>query len=142
MGWRFTAEGGSAGFAIFGNAPACVERRLAGAERALKASSIVRWASSVVIRLRNEPVNETANQTSRIGLTGDDRDISRPRNPDVRQRRHQPSVGNVDVQHGKRADPDAKPVFRRLARHEEVRSEEHTSELQSLMRISYAVFCL
>src|SRR3546814_5497814 len=28
----------------------------------------------------------------------------------------------------------------RLQRH--VRSEEHTSELQSLMRISYAVFCL
>src|SRR3546814_3656635 len=26
--------------------------------------------------------------------------------------------------------------------HEETRSEEHTSELQSLMRISYAVFCL
>src|SRR3546814_2394464 len=31
-----------------------------------------------------------------------------------------------------------------LSRHDvaEVRSEEHTSELQSLMRISYAVFCL
>src|SRR3546814_8394812 len=28
------------------------------------------------------------------------------------------------------------------AEFEEVRSEEHTSELQSLMRISYAVFCL
>src|SRR3546814_5455372 len=27
-------------------------------------------------------------------------------------------------------------------RHRGVRSEEHTSELQSLMRISYAVFCL
>src|SRR3546814_4783412 len=27
-------------------------------------------------------------------------------------------------------------------RHETERSEEHTSELQSLMRISYAVFCL
>src|SRR3546814_1735022 len=27
-------------------------------------------------------------------------------------------------------------------RFEKVRSEEHTSELQSLMRISYAVFCL
>src|SRR3546814_3071922 len=26
--------------------------------------------------------------------------------------------------------------------HRQVRSEEHTSELQSLMRISYAVFCL
>src|SRR3546814_4754423 len=31
----------------------------------------------------------------------------------------------------------------RLAvRHIDLRSEEHTSELQSLMRISYAVFCL
>src|SRR3546814_9397598 len=29
-----------------------------------------------------------------------------------------------------------------VARHEPIRSEEHTSELQSLMRISYAVFCL
>src|SRR3546814_5006781 len=29
-----------------------------------------------------------------------------------------------------------------LARQIEARSEEHTSELQSLMRISYAVFCL
>src|SRR3546814_4830596 len=31
------------------------------------------------------------------------------------------------------------PVGRR---HDATRSEEHTSELQSLMRISYAVFCL
>src|SRR3546814_5761419 len=31
--------------------------------------------------------------------------------------------------------PDREPGLR-------VRSEEHTSELQSLMRISYAVFCL
>src|SRR3546814_10615088 len=31
-------------------------------------------------------------------------------------------------------DPDGKPML--------LRSEEHTSELQSLMRISYAVFCL
>src|SRR3546814_9273859 len=29
-----------------------------------------------------------------------------------------------------------------LSSHVVVRSEEHTSELQSLMRISYAVFCL
>src|SRR3546814_19805783 len=29
-----------------------------------------------------------------------------------------------------------------LPRHVQLRSEEHTSELQSLMRISYAVFCL
>src|SRR3546814_6107545 len=31
---------------------------------------------------------------------------------------------------------------RRLSADRAVRSEEHTSELQSLMRISYAVFCL
>src|SRR3546814_9858027 len=31
---------------------------------------------------------------------------------------------------------------RALKRQREDRSEEHTSELQSLMRISYAVFCL
>src|SRR3546814_2303828 len=31
---------------------------------------------------------------------------------------------------------------RRVFRGTEERSEEHTSELQSLMRISYAVFCL
>src|SRR3546814_5331578 len=29
-----------------------------------------------------------------------------------------------------------------LVNHSRTRSEEHTSELQSLMRISYAVFCL
>src|SRR3546814_5164737 len=34
-------------------------------------------------------------------------------------------------------DQIVKPLFRH-----EPRSEEHTSELQSLMRISYAVFCL
>src|SRR3546814_12134365 len=33
------------------------------------------------------------------------------------------------------------PCGRRIFAHHE-RSEEHTSELQSLMRISYAVFCL
>src|SRR3546814_1120751 len=33
-------------------------------------------------------------------------------------------------------------IARALAAKPELRSEEHTSELQSLMRISYAVFCL
>src|SRR3546814_3207122 len=33
-------------------------------------------------------------------------------------------------------------VEQALARRHLVRSEEHTSELQSLMRISYAVFCM
>src|SRR3546814_4450173 len=42
--------------------------------------------------------------------------------------------------------PICDPVAGRLAPHRiersDFRSEEHTSELQSLMRISYAVFCL
>src|SRR3546814_4254222 len=37
------------------------------------------------------------------------------------------------------AEPDALALIAQAA---EGRSEEHTSELQSLMRISYAVFCL
>src|SRR3546814_5477231 len=35
-----------------------------------------------------------------------------------------------------------KKLFFNLRRIKDQRSEEHTSELQSLMRISYAVFCL
>src|SRR3546814_6925618 len=35
-----------------------------------------------------------------------------------------------------------KDAFERHRGGEDLRSEEHTSELQSLMRISYAVFCL
>src|SRR3546814_6300656 len=34
------------------------------------------------------------------------------------------------------------PAERRMLLAQDARSEEHTSELQSLMRISYAVFCL
>src|SRR3546814_6538809 len=40
----------------------------------------------------------------------------------------------------KRGDPEG--LITLFERHLERRSEEHTSELQSLMRISYAVFCL
>src|SRR3546814_1945469 len=35
-----------------------------------------------------------------------------------------------------------KPILDLAVRRFQARSEEHTSELQSLMRISYAVFCL
>src|SRR3546814_4784161 len=34
------------------------------------------------------------------------------------------------------------PQLAVVHQHQTIRSEEHTSELQSLMRISYAVFCL
>src|SRR3546814_1026590 len=47
-----------------------------------------------------------------------------------------------DVRHIAVNDPDVEilPLKDALTRYD--RSEEHTSELQSLMRISYAVFCL
>src|SRR3546814_8894817 len=41
---------------------------------------------------------------------------------------------------GGRMPPTAMPAI--YAQADALRSEEHTSELQSLMRISYAVFCL
>src|SRR3546814_6618459 len=41
-----------------------------------------------------------------------------------------------------RSQPLRCPGDKLRSRFEERRSEEHTSELQSLMRISYAVFCL
>src|SRR3546814_3607796 len=43
---------------------------------------------------------------------------------------------------GDAVDEDVEAVAPALAELGEARSEEHTSELQSLMRISYAVFCL
>src|SRR3546814_3894961 len=68
--------------------------------------------------------------------------ISIPQGPDIAD--WDKSIGNVVVRFGREGDVplpfdyfnEGKP---RLA---VWRSEEHTSELQSLMRISYAVFCL
>src|SRR3546814_10417351 len=40
------------------------------------------------------------------------------------------------------SDPLCRARLRLAGRPQLLRSEEHTSELQSLMRISYAVFCL
>src|SRR3546814_7032393 len=45
-------------------------------------------------------------------------------------------------QRPERAQPGRRKVTRDAAHAHAIRSEEHTSELQSLMRISYAVFCL
>src|SRR3546814_10288491 len=55
--------------------------------------------------------------------------------------RHEPThtfVTRMAAQRTMKADT---PRFKQPG-HGDVRSEEHTSEIQSLMRISYAVFCL
>src|SRR3546814_10374807 len=51
----------------------------------------------------------------------------------------------VPYQSGSEERPDDRPLYRNdgtTSRRRKCRSEEHTSELQSLMRTSYAVFCL
>src|SRR3546814_1318533 len=50
------------------------------------------------------------------------------------------ALENIDRDTAQRF-PNSRAIIA-FARHHSVRSEEHTSELQSLMRISYAVFCL
>src|SRR3546814_5453199 len=58
-----------------------------------------------------------------------------------RVKRHRPRAGAGTVgEGGESGDQRTPPGSRRRSR--AIRSEEHTSELQSLMRISYAVFCL
>src|SRR3546814_8048667 len=62
-----------------------------------------------------------------------------PSRPVHRDRFEHPSIG---IDHGAdpgRGRPDDRQPFLDCP---QPRSEEHTSELQSLMRISYAVFCL
>src|SRR3546814_4671044 len=72
-----------------------------------------------------------------IGRRGPARAADRPHRQDRGWRSSACTVGHGGIE----------PVARRLAREDLAdrlrgRSEEHTSELQSLMRISYAVFCL
>src|SRR3546814_3616865 len=50
--------------------------------------------------------------------------------------------GNHSISPDRGGDRIAAAGWRRPRQHRKGRSEEHTSELQSLMRISYAVFCL
>src|SRR3546814_3838555 len=48
---------------------------------------------------------------------------------------------SIEVQARTQSGREASPLYYRFTV-EPARSEEHTSELQSLMRMSYAVFCL
>src|SRR3546814_6764710 len=56
------------------------------------------------------------------------------------------SVSGIRIQNHSSTPAEITPIIAKISRHDPnskiVRSEEHTSELQSLMRISYAVFCL
>src|SRR3546814_9279595 len=51
-------------------------------------------------------------------------------------------IGGAETGHGQSLCRRGTGAVLRLWRRNATRSEEHTSEVQSLMRISYAVFCL
>src|SRR3546814_5184195 len=100
-------------------------------------------------RIINGGLGETGGDHAHPGGRGCDGERLRPRaQPPRLCRRHHP--GPVDTARrgqSRFGDEDAwSPLFRGGVRQERLvlcfRSEEHTSELQSLMRISYAVFCL
>src|SRR3546814_9533992 len=64
-------------------------------------------------------------------------------------RMHAGRVGDDGLRAGRKSRGGGQAATQRMAAEDDVaaaglvgRSEEHTSELQSLMRISYAVFCL
>src|SRR3546814_8732192 len=72
-----------------------------------------------------------------------------PAHPDARRRAARPALAPRDRDQRPRGDGSHRRLtaftprfFLRLGQIVPLRSEEHTSELQSLMRISYAVFCL
>src|SRR3546814_1104652 len=86
-------------------------------------------------------------------MRGDPAHLLDPRAPDIvglRPRRREAAdrgVGVVGLHHqisGTGERRDERPIIlpRQAVPMRQDRSEEHTSELQSLMRISYAVFCL
>src|SRR3546814_10591159 len=85
-------------------------------------SSSGRYARGKLREARAHPVGRPAARRLR-------RDADRAQNGAGAAERRRPRLAG-----GGKADPG-------LAAHRP-RSEEHTSELQSLMRISYAVFCL
>src|SRR3546814_10048648 len=74
----------------------------------------------------------------------EDRRILRPfGRPDVERQAilaHRRQVPAIDARRARFRLHARRAEFARVAH--ALRSEEHTSELQSLMRISYAVFCL
>src|SRR3546814_9953167 len=98
------------------------------------------WSSDVCSSDLERRIVELEAQIFRAGLA---RRLG-PGRPELDARCADPVVGRLLVVALAGADTrlDAKRQGADFAGVDAVRSEEHTSELQSLMRISYAVFCL
>src|SRR3546814_8975231 len=105
---------------------------------------------TTLFRSARPPARLGADRTAGFRATGADRarSLCRPLAADVaisphpdRELAGDPGRG-AGVRSGGAAQPPDRGADRVLAQPSARRSEEHTSELQSLMSISYAVFCL
>src|SRR3546814_6775374 len=94
-------------------------------------------AGEVVTLMGRNGMGKTTTIRSIMGLTPASQGAIRFRGSDIRGL---PSYRVAKVGIG--LVPEGRQIFPNLSVRENLRSEEHTSELQSLMRISYAVFCL
>src|SRR3546814_10563664 len=82
----------------------------------------------------------------RSGISSAHQDIRKLLDSEWQETIHECETASTKRAHHRRRHVDGKPMIgarlRTAACTAPPRSEEHTSELQSLMRISYAVFCL
>src|SRR3546814_2527239 len=99
------------------------------------------WSSDVYSSDLPSQIDAVAFRFEDVAIIVDHRNIGHARRERGADRRLRPADDERAAGEGY-APPgfgDRRTLF---LRHQRVRSEEHTSELQSLMRISYAVFCL
>src|SRR3546814_4696757 len=123
------------------------------AARSRAASSARRWSGHAPVRRRSgKQAGESDGKASQRGAMAVRRPWVKTRVFLERRRRLQIIHGRcricprLDTLHctisGARPEGTVKKRSRFATEPHNLRSEEHTSELQSLMRISYAVFCL
>src|SRR3546814_9644114 len=107
--------------------------------------SVLEWATRMAIQTQPPIVFffSSRRRHTRCALVTGVQTCALPIFPRHRRGPDQGAVGDGDQPRGvdARREPRARGA-RRLPLRRRQRSEEHTSELQSLMRISYAVFCL
>src|SRR3546814_4101562 len=120
-GWLFSDDRWNDGYDL------CRDRVLAAARRGFEKALFQPPDPHRAVDLVADQVGDVEGVDRALPIGGDMRTMHR----DLRLEQR---IGELVQQRG--------AVLRIDLDHREARSEEHTSELQSLMRISYAVFCL
>src|SRR3546814_3115871 len=95
------------------------------------------WGNRVGVPMKDDVLNHSISKTEQLARLLLDRIIDSDLRPGDSFGTEAEMLAQFKV-----SRPTLRESIRILESHGVVRSEEHTSELQSLMRISYAVFCL